>query len=146
MRPQCGVIELNEALGLEHRRKDADGGLDELADVIVEAGRKVHKTLGRGLLESIYEHSLAHELQARDVAFVRQPAPPAHDGPAHAYGYRLDFVVADVIVVEIGAVDAPACLHEPEVLEKLRRSGYLLGLLLDFNAERYSEGVKRFVL
>lgn len=134
-------------MGHRHKGNEPDRGLDELAKVVVEAGLKVHKALGGGLLESIYEHCLAHELQARGVPFQRQPAPPGtHEGPAHAYGYHLDFVVADAIVVEIAAVDAPARLHGPEVLAPLRQAGYRLGLLLDFNTELFNDGVKRFVI
>ena len=127
-------------------RPKPDRPLDELAKVVVDAGLKVHKALGPGLLESVYEHCLAHELQARGAPFQRQPASPAADGPAPAYGYRLDVVVAGAIVVEIVAVDAPARLHDPEVLAHLRRSGYRLALLLDFRAERFHDGVKRFVI
>jgi GxxExxY protein len=123
---------------------EPDGGLDELVKLVAAAALKVHKALGPGLLESVYEHCLAHELQARGVAVQRQPVAAA--GPDPAYGCRLDLVVADAIVVEIGAVDAPARLHDPEVLAGLRRSGRRLGLRLDFNTEPFSAGVQRFVI
>ena len=133
-------------LGREGRQElqGPDRRLDELAKVVAEAGLKVHKALGPGLLESVYEHSLAHELQARGVPFQRQPAAAA--GPDHGYGCRLDLVVAEAIMVEIGAVDAPARLHDPEVLARLRQSGRRLGLRLDFDAEPFSAGVQRFVI
>lgn len=147
MRISRGAIEPNGTSALGHHGSAADLSLDELEKLVVEAGLKVHKALGAGLLESVYEHLLAHELDARGVPFQRQPAPPGpHEGPARAYGYRLDFVLAKAIVVEIGAVDAPARLHEPEVLAHLRESGYRLGVLLDFNTEPFIEGVKRFVI
>jgi GxxExxY protein len=132
--------------GHEERQEhqEPDRRLDELAKIVVDAGLKVHKTLGPGLLESVYEHCLAQELQARGVAFQRQPAAAA--GPDHGYGCRLDLVVAEAIVVEIGAVDAPARLHDPEVLARLRQSGRRLGLRLDFDAQPFSAGVQRFVI
>jgi GxxExxY protein len=132
---------------LERTGKKPDRDLDALAKIVVDAGLKVHKALGPGLLESVYEHSLAHELQARGVPFRRRPAPAvAREDRDRAYGCRLDLVVAGVIVVEIGAADAPARLHAPEALAQLRQAGCRLGLLLDFNAEPFSEGVKRFMI
>jgi GxxExxY protein len=129
---------------LDHPAHEPDGGLDALVKIVAEAGLKVHKALGPGLVESVYEHCLAHELQARGVPVQRQPAADAR--PDHAYGRRLDLVVAEAILVEIGAVDAPARLHDPEILARLRQSGRRLGLRLDFDAQPFSAGVQRFVI
>jgi GxxExxY protein len=134
-----------EPLETSTPRQPPDRRLDALTKVIVAAGRKVHRALGPGLLEPAYEHCLARELDARGVAFRREAvAPVAPEDADHAYGCRLDFVVAGVIVVEIGAVDAPTRLDTPEVRAHLRRSGYRLALRLDFNAARFSQGVERF--
>ncbi len=91
--------------------------VEGLARMVVDAGLQVHRTLGPGLLESAYEHCLAHELHARSVSLRRQVALPiVYQGSTLDAGYRLDIVVEDCIVVEIKAVDALTRLHEAQIL------------------------------
>jgi GxxExxY protein len=127
-------------------RQEPDRRLDELAKIVVDAGLKVHKTLGPGLLESVYEHCLAHELRSRGVAFQRQLAlPVVYEGLTLECGYRLDLLVENSIVLEIKAVDALTRVHEAQVLTYLRLSGNTLGFLMNFNVVLFKEGVRRFI-
>ena len=121
--------------------------VERISRTVVDAGLKVHKALGPGLLESAYEHCLVHELHERGVSLRRQAALPiVYDGLKLDAGYRLDILVEDEIVVEGKAVDALTPLHEAQVLTYLRLSGCRLGLLMNFNVVLFKHGLKRFVL
>lgn len=108
---------------------------------------KVHRALGPGLLESAYEHCLAHELGKRGLVVRRQVMLPlSYDGLSLDAGYRLDLLVEEAIVVEVKAVEALTRLHEAQVLTYLRLSKRRLGLLINFNVELFKHGVRRFAL
>jgi GxxExxY protein len=127
--------------------KGRPAGLEDFARTIVDSGLKVHRALGPGLLESAYEHCLAHELSLRGVAVRRQvPLPIVYEGTRLDAGYRLDIVVEDLIVIEIKAVEALSRLHEAQVLTYLKLTGYRLGFLLNFNVELFKNGVRRLAL
>jgi GxxExxY protein len=127
-------------------RQEPSAEIDRLAGLVVDAGLKVHKALGPGLLESVYEHCLAHELHARGVSIARQVALPiVYDQVALDAGYRLDIVAADQIIIEIKAVEALTRLHEAQMLTYLRLSGLPLGFLMNFNVPMFKQGVRRFV-
>ncbi len=118
-----------------------------MARTIVDAALAVHKELGPGLLESSYEHCLAHELHTRGLSAERQASLPlAYKGVTLDAGYRLDLVVENLVVVEIKAVDALTRLHEAQVLTYLKLSGYRLGLLINFNVELLKHGPRRLAL
>ena len=115
--------------------------------MIVDAGLKVHRALGPGLLESAYEHCLAHELNTRGLGVRRQVALPIlFDGILIEAGYRLDLLVDDLIIVEVKAVDALAPLHEAQLLTYLRLSGRRLGYLMNFNVKLLKQGIRRLAL
>ena len=121
--------------------------VDQLARLIVDAGLKVHRVLGPGLLESVYEHCLAHELSKRGVAVQRQLSLPiVYDGERLDGGFRLDIVADNRIIIEIKAVDALTRVHEAQVLTYLKLSGHRLGLLMNFNVELFRHGVRRLIL
>ncbi len=121
--------------------------LEILGRVIVDAGLSVHRALGPGLLESAYEHCLAFELQSRGLAVRRQAALPiVYRDVALDAGYRLDLIVQDAVIVEIKAVEALSRLHEAQLITYLRLSKLRLGFLLNFNAELFKQGLRRFVL
>jgi GxxExxY protein len=111
----------------EHQgHQEPPAEVDALARKLIDAGLKVHRVLGPGLLESAYEHCLAHELTLRGVPVRRQvPLPIAYEGLRLDAGYRLDLVIADAIVVEVKAVDALSRLHEAQVLTYLKLSGFV---------------------
>lgn len=121
--------------------------MERLARPVIDAGLKVHRALGPGLLESAYEHCLVHELHARGISLKRQVALPiVYEGVTLDAGYRLDIVVDDSIILEIKAVDLLSRLHEAQILTYLRLSGYRLGFLMNFNVELFKHGLKRVVL
>ncbi len=129
----------------EHQGVGAN--LDRLGRAVVDAGLKVHRTLGPGLLESAYEHCLAHELKARGLSVSRQIALPiVYEGETLDAGYRLDLLVQDLIIVEVKAVETLTRLHEAQMLTYLRLSDRRLGYLMNFNVRLFRDGVRRLVL
>jgi GxxExxY protein len=125
-------------IGPEHNR---------ISGMIVDAAMSVHRALGPGLLESVYEQCLATELGARDIHVTRQLTPPiVYRDIRIEGGLRLDMLVSDAVVVEVKAVERILPVHEAQLLTYLKLSGYPLGLLINFNVPLLKAGVKRFVL
>ena len=134
---------------MNHRehRGHRDEEWSEITGTIIDAGLKVHKILGPGLLESAYEHCLCHELSLRNIPVQRQvPLPIAYEGTNLDAGYRLDLLVANRIIVEVKAVEKILPVHEAQLLTYLKLSGHRIGLLLNFNVPLFKHGLKRFVL
>lgn len=119
---------------------------EHLARQAVDAGIRVHSALGPGLLESAYEHCLAHELGKRGVDVQRQvPMPVTYDGEVIDAGYRVDLLIGNALIIEIKAVAALLPIHEAQLLTYLRLSGIRLGLLMNFNVKLLKHGIKRLV-
>jgi GxxExxY protein len=119
---------------------------ESVAAVVVDAALQVHRRLGPGLLENVYEACLCHELAKRDVNFERQFAcPVTYDGIRLETGLRLDLVVEGCVVVELKAVEHMNSLFEAQVLTYLKLSGKRVGLLINFNVPLLKDGIKRFV-
>ena len=119
---------------------------DQLSDAVIGAAIEVHRMLGPGLLESAYEECLCRELALREIAFERQVAlPVVYKEVKLECGYRMDIVVAKLIVVEVKAVDAIAPIHEAQLLTYLKLSGIRVGLLLNFNVPVLKDGIRRRV-
>ncbi len=138
-------MELNHEAHKEHEGSAPD--VERVAGVVVDAGLKVHKALGPGLLESAYEHCLAHELQTRGVSLRRQVSLPIiYEGTTLDAGYRLDILVENAIIIEIKAVDALTRIHEAQILTYLRLSGHRIGFLMNFNAPLFKQGLRRLAL
>ena len=111
------------------------------------AAFEVHRALGPGLLERVYEACLHHELAKRGLGVQRQvQLLIVYDGVQIYDGLRLDFVVGAQLVLEMKAVESVLPVHKAQVLSYLRRSGYRLGLLINFNVERLKSGIHRLVL
>lgn len=120
---------------------------NKLTGAIIGAAMEVHSALGPGLLESAYGECLFRELQLRGMFVSRQvPLPVIYKDVHLECGYRMDLVVDDTVVVEIKSVEALAPVHEAQVLTYLRFSGRHLGLLLNFNVKRLTEGIRRYIL
>jgi GxxExxY protein len=135
---------------LNHEEHEEHEGLstdvERLSLQVVDAGLKVHKALGPGLLESAYEHCLAYELQKRGLLVRRQVSLPiVYDGEHIDAGYRLDLVIGDAIVIEVKAVDALTRVHEAQVLTYLKLSGMRLGFLMNFNVALFKQGLRRLM-
>lgn len=120
---------------------------NEITQKIIGAAIEVHKSIGPGLLESAYEACLAREMSLRDIPFERQkPLPLTYKGAKLDVGYRLDFLVAELVVVELKAVKAFEPIHKAQMLTYLRLTGCKLGLLLNFHSPLMKTGIKRVVL
>ena len=119
---------------------------NELSKVVFDAGLKVHKALGPGLLESAYEECLYHELQKAGLSVEKQKALPlVYETVKLDVGYRVDLMVENKLVIEIKSVEALNKLHFAQVLTYLKLSGCKLGLLINFNVELFKDGIKRAV-
>jgi GxxExxY protein len=113
---------------------------------VVDSALKVHSVLGCGLLESVYEICLAHELAQRGLAVRKQVVMPIrYEGVVLDAGYRLDLLVAENVVVEIKAVEKMLPLYSAQLLTYLKLGGYKLGLLLNFNTVHLRDGIRRVV-
>jgi GxxExxY protein len=117
---------------------------EALTERIIGAAIEVHRALGPGLLESAYEACLVHELSEREIQCKRQVALPVrYKGKELDCGYRLDIVVADLVIVELKRVDKLIALHTAQVLTYLRLSGMRVGLLI---TNLLKNGITRVVL
>jgi GxxExxY protein len=120
---------------------------EEIATKIVDAAYNVHKNLGPGLLESVYESCFCHELSKRDLRFQRQVnIPIIYDGIQLTEGLRLDILVEDFVVCELKAVEIMSTIHTAQLLTYLKLSGKRLGFLINFNVPVIKQGIKRVVL
>ena len=123
-----------------------DARLNELTGSILSAAIEVHRVLGPGLMESIYSTCTQHELAARRLRFVSQQAVPLmYKGMKLESMYRVDLVVEDLVVVEVKCVESIAAVHKAQVITYLRLTGCPAGLLINFNAPRLMDGVKRLI-
>ena len=114
---------------------------------MVDAAYAVHRALGPGLLESVYEVCLIHELNKRGLKVDRQVAVPVvYDDVRLDAGLRLDLVVENGVLVELKAVETILPVHHAQVLTYLKLSGLRLGLLINFNVPVIRDGIKRIVL
>jgi GxxExxY protein len=121
--------------------------INEISQGIIGAAIEVHRTLGPGLLESAYEQCLSHEFSLRQIPFERQkPLPIDYKGVRLDCGYRLDFLVAETVVVEVKAIEALLPIHQAQLLSYLKLGGWKLGLLINFHVPLLREGIKRVVL
>lgn len=119
---------------------------NELSKIVFDAGLKVHKALGPGLLESAYEECLFFELVNLDLKVEKQKGLPLIYGTARLdVGYRVDLLIEDKLIVEIKAVDALNQIHLAQVLTYLKLSGCKLGLLINFNTLLFKVGIKRVI-
>ena len=118
----------------------------ELTHHIVGAAIDVHRELGPGLLENVYEECLCPELNTRGIPFERhKPIPVVYRGVKLDCGYRADIVVGNRVIVEIKAIAAIAPIHDAVMLTYLRLSGCKIGLLINFHSPALKDGVRRFV-
>ena len=126
--------------------KDTKNRSDILSHQIIESAIEVHKTLGPGLLETVYEHALCYELSKRDIPFERQKRlPVAYKDVNLDCNFRLDILVDDLVIVELKAVNRIEPLFEAQLLTYLKLSNLWLGLLLNFNVPILKHGIKRVV-
>ena len=118
-----------------------------MATQLVDAAYSVHFELGPGLLESVYEKCLCHELSLRGIEFEQQfVLPIAYKDLLIDGGLRLDLVVHRQIVVELKATDKTSPVHRAQILTYMKLAGYRLGFLINFNVPIIKSGIERFIL
>jgi GxxExxY protein len=119
---------------------------NEIAKQILDKAFIVHTKLGPGLLESVYEIVLAHELRKAGLAVERQkPMPIIYDGVRFDEAFRTDLLVNAKIIVELKSLESLTALHAKQVLTQLKMSGLKLGLLINFGEAHLKNGIKRLI-
>jgi GxxExxY protein len=120
---------------------------EQLTKQIIGAAIEVHRELGPGLLESVYEQCFCHELHLRGLSFQCQvDLPVSYKGLKLNCGYRIDVLVEDSIVVELKSVEQISPIHHAQLLTYLRLTGKKIGLLINFNVAVLKNGIVRRVL
>ena len=119
---------------------------NQISGIILDAAIAIHSALGPGLLESSYEACLCYELNSRGLKFQTQvPLPIKYGNVTLSIAYRIDFLVEDLVIVELKAVETLLPIHEAQLLSYLKLSGKKLGLLINFHVLRLKDGYKRIV-
>lgn len=119
---------------------------NETAKRILDSAFAIHTKLGPGLLESVYEVILAHELKKIGLNVERQkPMPIIYEGVRFDEAYRADLLVDSKVIVELKSVETMSALHAKQVLTQLRMGGLKLGLLINFGEAHLKNGIKRII-
>ena len=119
---------------------------EEIGKIVVNSAFKVHKQLGPGLLEKVYEVCLAHEITKAGLNVKRQiDIPIFYDGIEFAEGLRLDLLIEDSIIIEIKAVEQINPVWEAQIISQLKLLNKDLGFLINFNVPLIKSGIKRFI-
>jgi GxxExxY protein len=117
------------------------------ASSVIGCALRVHRALGPGLFESIYERCLSHEFGKAGMSFRRQVSlPVTYDGLDLGRAFCVDFIVEESVVVEIKSVETILPVHSSQVLTYLKLSGLRKGLLINFNAALLKDGIRSFVM
>ena len=120
--------------------------IEALAAQAIDCGFHIHRDLGPGLLESVYEQVLAAGLLRAGLKVERQkPVSFAFDGMQFADGFRIDLMVEDQLIIEIKSVEAPSKMHAKQMLTYLRLMQQPVGLLMNFGGATFKEGIRRIV-
>jgi len=121
--------------------------VERITAIIFECAFKVHRALGPGLLESVYEVCLCHELAKSGLKFRRQvELPIIYDGVRLESGFKIDILVEEQVIVELKAVETMIPLYEAQIMTYLKLTGKRLGLLINFNVPLLKNGIKRIIL
>jgi GxxExxY protein len=121
--------------------------VEKVATATVDAAYKVHKALGPGLIESVYEQCLAHELRKRRFEVLTQlDLPISYDDIVIDAGLRPDMLIADILLVEVKAVEKMHPVYQAQVMTYLKLMQKRLGLLINFNVPTINQGIKRIIL
>ena len=119
---------------------------NRLAREIVDASYRLHTKIGPGLLESVYETILSHELNRKGINFTRQqPVPIIYDGIQFDEGFRADIIVENMIILELKSVEKISRTHKKQLLTYLKLTGMRLGLLINFGEALIKDGISRVV-
>ena len=120
---------------------------EQIASQIVDAAYSVHKALGPGLLERVYETCFCHELTKRGLSYERQiDIPIEYDGITFNEGLRLDVLVEGLVICELKAVDKMNPVWQAQLLSYLKLTGKRIGFLINFNVTLAKDGIKRIIV
>lgn len=121
--------------------------INDITGTIVDASLKIHRNLGPGLLERVYEECLCYELRKREIRFERQKLIPVlYDDIVIEGAFRLDLLVDGRVIVELKSVETILPIHEAQILTYMKLAQQPLGLLINFNVPLVKDGIKRFKL
>jgi GxxExxY protein len=130
----------------QQERREPEERLDQLAHAVIGAAIEVHRQLGPGYLEEVYQGALELELKLQGIPFEAQkPVSVSYKGHPVGEG-RLDFLVDEILVVELKAVESLADIHKAQVISYLKATKLHLGLLINFNVTTLKNGLKRVIL
>ncbi len=119
---------------------------NEISEAVIGAAIEVHRHLGPGLLESVYEQALCHELHLRSLNFKRQQSVPiSYKGIKLATDLRLDLLVEEKVIVDLKAKEQLSLIDKPQLLTYLRLSDLRLGLIINFHSAVLKSGIARVV-
>jgi len=119
---------------------------NQVSGEIIDSCIKIHKQLGPGLLESVYETVLAYELRSRGLQVAIQvPIPVLYEGINLEVGFCCDMLVNDLVIVELKSIETVLPVHKKQLLTYLRLAGKHIGLLINFNNELMKDGILRIV-
>lgn len=140
------LAHMNTPIDAQNSKTPSTLSENELSKIILDAAFKVHTKTGPGLLETVYEVSLAHELRKQGLRVERQIAIPIrYDELLFDEGFRADLLVEDKVIVELKSIEQVLRVHSKQVLTQLRLSGKHLGLLINFGEIHLKHGIERIV-
>ncbi len=117
----------------------------KLSEEILKACLKIHKTLGPGLLESVYQDCIIYELQKRDIICAKEVVLPVeYEDIKFESGFRADIIVDNKIIIEVKSLEKMGSVHKAQILTYLKLTQFPLGLLINFGAPRLMDGYHRF--
>ncbi len=137
----------NKTSNMSNNYKPLSDKEERIGKAIVEAAYRVHKELGPGLLEKVYEVCFSHELRKMGFEVQRQiDIPISYDGIEFDEGLRLDVLVENLVISELKAVDQVNPVWEAQIISHLKLTGLRLGYLINFNVPVIKKGIRRFIL
>jgi GxxExxY protein len=140
IRIEAKMSEYDETIA---HRTEPDSELDQLARIVIGAAIEVHRHLGPGLNELIYENALCEELRLQKIEFKRQVAMNVNYKGQEVGVFRLDLIIGGRLIVELKSIDTIMPIHKSQIMTYLRVAGAKLGLLINFNSVLLKDGIKR---
>jgi GxxExxY protein len=141
-----GIGEMNPPGAEDAEKRELGEEISQLSGAVIGAAIEVHRLLGPGFLESVYEEALCVEMQLRRIPFIRQSiVAVSYKGQQVGEG-RLDLLVSNTLIVELKAVEKLAPIHEAQVLSYLKMTGRPLTLLINFKVPILKNGIRRIIL
>ena len=141
------IINTNTATKTRrHEEKMTISHIEHIDKIIVNSAFKIHKELGPGLLEKVYEVCLAHEINKTGISVIRQlEVLIVYDGMTFEEGLRLDLLVDNEVIVEIKAIEIVKPVWQAQIISHLKLTGKQLGYLINFNVPLIKNGIQRFI-